>query len=122
MRKHVKGAKSTPSLPPRPSLPPSLGEPSIHSHTLSLFPPQTRLIVTTTNGIYEWDGVTSTEIFRSDSEGILAAKKLTGERDMLAIADSQVVVLHDVKGKTQRSYRLKGSEVCSLRRSIPLPY
>ena len=45
----------------------------------------------------------------------MAAKKLESERDMLAVADSQVVILHEVKGGTQKSYRLKGSEVCKVR-------
>ena len=55
-----------------------------------------------------------TELFHSGSGGIVAAKKLSGDDDgSLAIADSQVVILHDIKKGMQKSYRLKGSEVQS---------
>lgn len=113
MAKHVKGAKSVPSLPPRRPLLSDLGEAGVPERAFA-FPMRHRLIITTTKGVYAWgdDGVI--EIFRSGSEGIVAAKKLSGDKDMLAVADSQVVVLHDIKGEAQRSYRLKGSEVCEL--------
>ena len=77
-------------------------------------PPSYRLIITTARGVYAWgiDGVT--DLFRSGSEGIVAAKKLDGHDGILAVADSQVVVLHDIKRGMQRSYRLKGTEVNSL--------
>ena len=52
------------------------------------------------------------ELFRSGSEGIVAARKLDGNSGTLAVADSHVVVLHDIHKGMQRSYRLKGSEVC----------
>lgn len=74
----------------------------LHSH---------HLIITTTRGVYAWDMSGVIEIFRSGSEGIVAAKKLAGSEGTLAVADSQVVVLHDITKGMQRSYRLKGSEV-----------
>ena len=58
------------------------------------------------------------EIFRSGSKGIVAAKRARDGSGQLAVADSQVVVLHDVKKGQQRSYRLKGAQVCS--RSFPV--
>lgn len=69
------------------------------------------LIITTTRAVYAWDMSGVIEIFRSGSEGIVAAKKLAGSDGTLAVADSQVVVLHDITKRMQRSYRLKGSEV-----------
>ena len=77
----------------------------------TLFPPSYRLIVTTTRGVYAWDMDGVTELFRSGSEGIVAARKLTGHSEILAVADSQVVILHDINKGMQRSYRLKGTEV-----------
>ncbi len=82
-----------------------------HAQKSIFFPSSYRLIVTTTRGVYAWDMDGVTELFRSGSEGIVAAKKLSGTGEMLAVADSQVVVLHDIKKGMQKSYRLKGSEV-----------
>lgn len=82
-----------------------------YTRKLVSFPPSYRLIVTTTKGVYSWDMNGVTELFRSRSEGIVAARKLTGHDEMLAVADSQVVILHDIKKGMQRSYRLKGNEV-----------
>ena len=75
------------------------------------FPASYQLIVTTTKGVYAWDERGITEIFRSGSEGIVAAKRFSYKHEMLAVADSQVVILHDVDKGMQRSYRLKRSEV-----------
>ena len=75
------------------------------------FPVHNRLIVTTTRGVYTWGAAGIFEMFHSGSSGIVAAKKLGPDQGRLAIADSQVVVLHDVHKGMQRSYRLKGSEV-----------
>ena len=86
-------------------------EPGFRGWGVFSFPPSNRLIITTTKGVYTWDVYGISEIFRSGSEGIVAAKKIASGREMLAVADSQVVVLHDISGGMQRSYRLKGSEV-----------
>ena len=43
--------------------------------------------------------------------GLLEWKKVCGNGDLLAVADSQVVVLHNVKVGMQQSYRLKGKDV-----------
>ncbi len=110
MVKHVKAAKSVPALPRRPGLS-DAGEPGFRGWGVFPFPPQNRLIITTTRGVYAWDVYGVTELFRSGSEGIVAAKTITSDNGILAIADSQVVVLHEVKGGMQRSYRLKGSQV-----------
>ena len=51
------------------------------------------------------------EIFRSGSGGIVAAKKTADGAGLLAVADSEVVLLHDIKKGMQKSYRLKGTDV-----------
>ena len=75
------------------------------------FPAHHQLIVTTKRSVYAWDGRRVKELFHSGSAGIVAAKRLEERSNMMAIADSQVVVLHDVRRQKQKSYRLKGSEV-----------
>lgn len=112
MVKHIKAAKSVPALLPRPGLS-DAGEPGFCGWGVFPFPPQNKLIITTTKGVYAWDVYGVTEVFRSGSEGIVAAKTITSNNGMLAVADSQVVVLHEVKEGMQRSYRLKGSQVCA---------
>lgn len=111
MVKHVKGAKSVPALPLRRPLAFELGHSGSSGRVSLAFPQDHRLIVTTSQGVYTWDLNGVTEIFHSSSKGIVAAKRLASDGKMLAVADSQVVVLHDFEGETQKSYRLKGSEV-----------
>ena len=78
------------------------------------FPPYHQLVVTTTQGVYAWETDVVTELFHSGSRGIVAAKRLASTSNMLAVADNQVVILHDVKKGKQKSYRLRGSEVHKL--------
>jgi hypothetical protein len=72
-------------------------------------PPSHQIVVTTTQGVYTWSRGGVAEVFRSGSEGILAAKTTNGYT--LAIADSQLVLLHDISKGMQQSYRLKGRQV-----------
>ena len=82
-----------------------------NAHPPNRFPASHHLIITTTRGVYAWAMSGVVELFRSGSEGIIAARKLGDNSNTLAVADSQVVILHDVNNKLQKSYRLKGSEV-----------
>lgn len=50
-------------------------------------------------------------IFQSATNGIVAARKTARAGGLLAVADSQVVLLHDMKKGNQRTYKLKGSDV-----------
>ncbi|RPA83450.1 WD40 repeat-like protein [Ascobolus immersus RN42] len=68
-----------------------------------------KLFVSTASKVSVWDGYTCTRIFSSASEGIVIAKRAK-DGSALAIADSQVVVLHKVEEGQPMSYRLKGSE------------
>lgn len=112
MKKPAGAAQSSPDCSP-PRRPLSIGNPESRCESAVPFPPEHRLIITTTKGVYTWDAQGVTQIFRSGSEGIVAATRVTSSSEMLAVADSQVVVLHEIGGG-KKSYRLKGSEVrCS---------
>ena len=75
------------------------------------FPTANHLIVTTPKGVHTWTHEGVDEIFRSGSGGIVAAKKTGDGSDLLAVADSQIVLLHDIKKGRPQSYRLKGINV-----------
>lgn len=64
--------------------------------------------------MYIWDIYGVTEIFRSGSEGIVAANRIAIGREMLAVANSQVGALHELNSGLQKSYRLRGSEVSTV--------
>ncbi|KAL9123125.1 MAG: hypothetical protein Q9187_000314 [Circinaria calcarea] len=72
------------------------------------FPSSHHLVVTTNSGVYLWTYQGVQETFRSKSKGIIAARKLSGSGNILAVADSQVIILHDPSKRTHQSYRLKG--------------
>ena len=81
------------------------------------FPNSHHLTVTTAGGVYTWDADGATLLFRSGSQGIVAARKANNGSGILAVADGSVVVLHDTtKGMHKRSYKLRGSDVspCSV--------
>ena len=111
MTKRAKLAKSASGhhRPHDPSI--DVEEPGPSEQGPFAFPPQHRLVITTTKGVYIWDVYGVTEIFRSGSEGIVAAKQVASGSEMLAVADSEVVILYEFNGGLQKSYRLKGSEV-----------
>ncbi len=111
MTKSARAAKLPPIVPTRQVSSGATEEPGFRGWGVFSFPPSNGLIITTRKGVYIWDIYGITEIFRSGSEGIVAAKKIATGSGMLAVADSQVVVLHDISGGMQRSYRLKGSDV-----------
>ena len=67
--------------------------------------------MTTKKGVFSWSNRGVKQIFRSRSRGIVAARKVPNKSDLLAVADSHVVILHDVSQGMRRSYRLKGSDV-----------
>lgn len=73
------------------------------------------LAITTPRHILRWDGNGLTSVFESASGGILTARESKDGSGLLAIADSQVVLLYDVVSGQDRSYRLKGIDVSILR-------
>lgn len=72
--------------------------------------PQHHLVVTTARGVYAWNCRGIVELFSSSSEGIVTARTIQTDKELLAVADSQVVILHDVEKGMQRTYRLKSGE------------
>ncbi|KAF2084426.1 WD40 repeat-like protein [Saccharata proteae CBS 121410] len=74
------------------------------------FPNTHHLVITTQERVLSWGGDGLTSAFASGSGGILAAKEARDGSGLLAVADSQVVVLHDVNHGMERSYRLKGTD------------
>jgi len=76
-----------------------------------VFPPDQHLVIATEKRVLSWSGDGTATIFTSGSSGILAAKEATDGSSTLAVADSQVVVLHDLDRGMDRSYRLKGTDV-----------
>ena len=50
-------------------------------------------------------------VFQSATNGIVAARKTAQAGGLLAVADSQIVLLHDMKKGNERTYKLKGSDV-----------
>lgn len=80
------------------------------------------LIITTAEGVYTYGSHGATEIFKSGSQGIVAAKQASNGARILAVADDQLVVLHDVHKGMRRSYRLRSADVshCCLLPSLSL--
>lgn len=79
---------------------------------------QWKLFVTTSTKVAVWDAEGCNAVFTSGSEGIVAAKRAK-DGSVLAIADSQVVMLHKIEDGQDKSYRLKGTQV-SLSRGVHL--
>jgi hypothetical protein len=79
------------------------------------FPQSHHLVVVTKRRVLAWDANEVRPIFNSGSAGILAAKESGNGGGTLAIADSQIVLLHKVEKPRERSYRLKGADVCLTR-------
>jgi hypothetical protein len=76
-----------------------------------VFPADHHLVITTERHVLSYNKGGLHQIFRSDSNGILAAKEARDGSGTLAIADSQIVVLHRVEYGMEKSYRLKGTHV-----------
>jgi hypothetical protein len=76
-----------------------------------VFPVDHHLVITTERHVLSYDETGLHKIFHSGSNGILAAKEARDGSGTLAIADSQVVVLHRVEHGMEKSYRLKGTDV-----------
>ncbi|KAF8542512.1 WD40-repeat-containing domain protein [Trichophaea hybrida] len=75
--------------------------------------PKWKLFITTNSKICAWDYSGCEPIFTSSSRGIVAAKRAR-DGSVLAIADAQVVMLHQMKDGQDKSYRLKGTQRCRL--------
>ncbi|KAL1624134.1 hypothetical protein SLS54_004063 [Diplodia seriata] len=87
----------------------------VEPHHAFVFPKDHHLVITTESNVWSWDRSGLTNAFGSASGGILAAKEAKDGSGLLAVADDQVVVLHDANRGMDRSYRLKGTDNLTLR-------
>lgn len=109
MAKPGKVAEQNPAIPPRRR---SLNFTQKHSKSAVFnFPSSHQLIITTPRSVFIWSKNGILPVFQSGTGGIVAARKTAKGGELLAVADSQVVLLHDMKRGNKRSYRLKGSDV-----------
>lgn len=75
------------------------------------FPNSYHLLIVTHSSVLAWNQAGLTPIFSSGpAGGILAAKKAANDTGLLAIADSQVVILHDIQRGRDKNYRFRGTE------------
>lgn len=75
------------------------------------FPDSHELIVTTPRSVFVWSNDGIVPVFQSTTNGIVASRKTAQGGGLLAVADSQVVLLHDMKKGNEKTYKLKGSDV-----------
>lgn len=109
MTKPSRAVEHEPVIPPRRK---SLLFMREHSKSAAFpFPDSHQLIITTPKGVFIWSKHGILPAFYSGTGGIVAARKTTEDGQLLAVADSQVVVLHDMQKGINRSYKLKGSDV-----------
>ncbi|KAL8773716.1 MAG: hypothetical protein Q9209_001484 [Squamulea sp. 1 TL-2023] len=73
------------------------------------------LVITTAQRIYTCGSHGITEIFKSGNKGIVAAKQASSGSGILAIADDQLVILHDVRKGLRSSYRLRSADANLIR-------
>jgi len=75
------------------------------------FPENYHLNVTTEKRVHAWYSSGIREAFASRDGGIVTTREAKDGSGILAIADSQIVLLHDARGHTHRRYKLKGKDV-----------
>ena len=78
------------------------------------FPSSNHLVVSTTKGVYTWTHEGVDELFRSESGGIAAAKRIFDGGNLLAIADSHIIILHNIETGVPERHGLKGITVCTM--------
>lgn len=108
MARFDKTVKPSAAIPRRKS---SLGRRENSNSSIHETNPTRHLIVTTTKGVFTWGNQGVKKIFASGSGGIVAARRVKNGGSLLAVADSQVVILHDTRKGMQKSYKLRGSDV-----------
>ena len=85
-------------------------------------PASHHLVVTTARGVYVWVEGQCHKIFSSQSDGIVNAKKLQADEELLAVADSHLVILYNYKQGIEQTYKLRREDqVRQLWISLKLP-
>ncbi|KAF2814730.1 WD40 repeat-like protein [Mytilinidion resinicola] len=74
------------------------------------FPNGFHLLIATHKRVFSWSQDGLVPVFRSATHGILAARQSGDGRGILAIADSQIVILQNVRPGMSREYKLKGED------------
>ncbi|MCJ1312758.1 hypothetical protein MMC25_006434 [Agyrium rufum] len=88
-----------------------LGPVRSSSDSSYVFPRYTNLLVTTAQGVFVWNRESTTQVLKSVSCGIAAARAVTsGAKPILAVADRQVIVLHDSMREHEQDCKLQHSE------------
>lgn len=104
-----RAAEQKPVIPPRRR---SLIHTRKYSKNVAFsFPKSNELIITTPRSVFVWSKDGIRPVFQSATKGIVAARKTAQAGGLLAVADSQVVLLHDMKKGNEETYKLKGSDV-----------
>lgn len=87
-------------------------DPTLSSAQAFTIPGDSHLVITTPSNIYTWDSAGIHIIFSSSKRGIVAAAaaRTKDGAPMLAVADRQVVVLHDTARGQERSWGLKAGD------------
>ena len=68
------------------------------------------LSVVTPKNVYTWSRQGVARVFESRRDSIVSAKRNTVEGDLIAVADGQVVFLHDIRAGSRYSHRFKEEE------------
>lgn len=74
-------------------------------------PFERNMLITTPNAIHQRSRAGDMIVFQCESaDGIVNARAATDNSSLLAVADSQVVVLHDIAQMREKKHMLKGGE------------
>lgn len=79
--------------------------------TSSQLPGDLNLFIATADAIHAHSRTARKLLFECATDGIVNARPANDNSGLLAVADSQVVILHDAARGTDREYRLKSQEV-----------
>lgn len=71
-----------------------------------MFPENSHLLITTPRHVFAWDRSGIRPIFRSKAGGIVAAREAKDGSGVLAVASSNVVVMHDARRRKDESWGL----------------
>lgn len=74
------------------------------------FPQTSHLLITTSRHIFAWDATGVRTIFQSSRGGIVAAKEAKDGSGVLAVASSNVIVMHDTKRGSEESWGLNAPQ------------
>ncbi|KAK4508662.1 hypothetical protein PRZ48_002401 [Zasmidium cellare] len=83
---------------------------SNQQQTIFKFPENTHLVIATPRHVFAWDSAGIHTIFQSSRGGIVAAREAKDGSGVLAVASSNVVVMHDTKRGNEESWGLNAPQ------------